>query len=154
MRDLGLLVMRLIVGGIFVVHGYPKLFGGPGSSERLHPLAKRHLGENWVDQMERGSIKGWQPSVERLGLPFPGVMVWVGALSQFLGGILLILGWLTKPASLALGVNMVLAITKVHWKGGLVGRGGYEFPLVLLAAVIALWAGGPGALSIDGDSND
>jgi uncharacterized membrane protein YphA (DoxX/SURF4 family) len=49
---------------------------------------------------------------------------------------------------------MLVAITRVHWKGGLVGQSGYEFALALLGALVALLLGGPGALSLDGDRDD
>jgi putative oxidoreductase len=149
MRDLGLLVLRLIVGGIFVVHGYPKLFGGPGKA--LHPMARRHLGPGFEQAMERGGIAGFRSTVERTGMPVPGVMAWVGALAEFGGGALLALGWLTRPAALALCGQMAVAISRVHWKNGLVGQGGYELALSLLGGLLALLFAGPGAISIDGD---
>ena len=149
MRDLGLLMLRLVVGSIFIIHGYPKLFGGPGTAERLHPTVRRHLGAHFDAQMERGSVAGYRASVERTGVPFPGPMTWVSLLSQFGGGILLVLGWHTRLAALGLVVNMLVAISRVHWSKGLVG--GYEFALSLLSASLALALAGPGAISIDGD---
>ncbi len=149
MRDLGLLLLRLILGGIFVVHGYPKVFGGPGKAAPA-PL-RRHLGPGFDQSMERGGIANFRNTVAGLGTPLPGVMAWVGALSELVGGALLILGWFTRPAALAVSGNMAVAISRVHWKNGLVGQGGYEFALVCLAGLLALLLGGPGAISIDGD---
>ncbi len=151
MRDLGLLVLRLVVGGIFVVHGYPKFFGGPGTAEKLPPTLRRHLGEGFDAMMERGSIAGYRESVARTGVPLPGIMVWLSALSQLVGGALLILGWFTRPMAFALCINMLVAITRVHWPHGLVAPRGYQFSLTLLGALLALLLSGPGALSIDGD---
>ncbi|HZR98232.1 MAG TPA: DoxX family protein [Chloroflexota bacterium] len=151
MRDLGLLLLRTVVGAIFVVHGYPKIFGGPGKIEKLPPKVRQHLGPGFDAAMERGSIASFRGNVESTGVPMPGVMAWAAALAEFGGGVLLILGWLTRPAALALCGNMVVAVSRVHWKNGLVGQGGYEFPLSLLGALGALLLAGPGAISIDGD---
>ena len=151
MRDLGLLVLRCVVGAIFVIHGYPKLFGGPGKAEQVPPKVRQFLGPGFEASMERGSIVSFRGNVESMGLPMPGAMAWSAALAEFGGGILLILGWLTRLAALALSVNMIVAISRVHWKNGLVGPGGYEFPLSLLGSLIALVLSGPGAISIDGD---
>ena len=151
MRDLGLLLLRCVVGAIFVIHGYPKIFGGPGKTDKVHPKVRQHLGPGFDAAMERGSIASFRGNVEGMGFPAPGVMAWVAALAEFGGGILLILGWLTRPAALVISGNMVVAVTRVHWKNGLVGQGGYEFPLSLLAALGALLLTGPGAISIDGD---
>ena len=151
MRDLGLLLLRCLVGAIFVIHGYPKIFGGPGKAERLHPKMRQHLGPGFDAAMERGSIANFRGNVENLGMPLPGVMAWVAALAEFGGGVFLILGWLTRPVALIVSGNMVVAVTRVHWKNGLVGQGGYEFPLTMLAALLTIVLAGPGALSIDGD---
>ncbi len=149
MRDLGLLLLRLILGGIFVVHGYPKVFGGPGKTAPA-PL-RRYLGPGFDQAMERGGIENFRKVVAGLGTPLPGVMAWVAALAELAGGALLMLGWLTRPAALALCGDMAMAISRVHWKNGLVGQGGYEFALACLAGLLALLFGGPGAISIDGD---
>jgi len=151
MRDLGLLLLRCMVGALFVIHGYPKIFGGPGKKEGLHPKVRQHLGPGFDAAMERGSIANFRGNVEGMGFPAPGIMAWVAALAEFGGGILLILGWLTRPAAFIMSGNMVVAITKVHWKGGLVGQGGYEFALALLGALLSIVLAGPGAISIDGD---
>jgi putative oxidoreductase len=151
MRDLGLLLLRCMVGALFVIHGYPKIFGGPGKAEKLHPKVRQHLGQGFDAAMERGSIANFRGNVERTGVPLPGVMAWVAALAEFGGGILLILGWLTRPVAFLMSGNMVVAVTRVHWKNGLVGQGGYEFALAMLGALLALVLAGPGAISIDGD---
>jgi putative oxidoreductase len=78
-------------------------------------------------------------------------MAWVAALAELAGGALLVLGWCTRPAALLLAGNMVVAVSRVHWKNGLVGQGGYELALVMLAACLTFLLGGPGAISIDGD---
>jgi putative oxidoreductase len=86
-----------------------------------------------------------------MGVPMPQTMAWAAALAELGGGALLALGWLTRPAALALCGNMAVAIGRVHWKNGLVGQGGWEFPAVCLAGLLSLLLGGPGAISIDGD---
>ncbi len=149
MRDLGLLLMRAIIGSLFAIHGYPKLFGGPGKP--IHPLAQRHLGQGFVQFMEKGGMANFRSNVTNMGMPVPAPLAWAAALSEFAGGIMLILGWKTRFAALALTGTMAVAVQKVTWKNGLVGQGGWELSASLVAGLLALLLGGPGAISIDGD---
>lgn len=119
LQPLALLVLRIVLGVIMVGHGYPKMFGG---------LA-RHV-----------------QTVSSIGLP--GWMAYLSAGAEFFGGILLILGLFTRCSAFANLVNMLVAVTLVHWHGGLLGSGGYQFPLSLAAIAFALvfYGGGPIAL--------
>ncbi len=116
MQPLALLVLRLVLGAIMIAHGYPKIAGG------LH----QHM-----------------DSVASLGMPS-----WMGYLSagtEFFGGIAIVLGLFTRFFSLAFFIEMAVAIWKVHFKHGLTGQGGYQFPLALMAIAFALicFDGGP-----------
>ncbi len=113
------LLLRAVIGIIFVVHGYPKLFGG---MEKFTSTVTNNLGLPWY-------------------------MAYVAALSEFAGGILLILGLFTRWAALFISGVMVVAITRVHWHQGLVK--GFEFPLSLLAGAVTLVILGGGWLSVD-----
>lgn len=143
----GLLLLRLIVGGILTVHGYPKLFGGP--EKPIGPRANRYLGPGFVQHMQMGRA-GFTESLRGMGVPMPEVMALVAGAVEFFGGFLLMLGWLTRLAALLVSADMVVAIRKVHWQNGLVGPTGFEFPLSLLGACLALLFAGPGKISVDG----
>jgi putative oxidoreductase len=151
LSDLGLLVLRFIVGGIFVAHGYPKLFGGPG--KQVSPSVARYLGQGFVQAMERGGPAGFAPGIERFGLPEPLAWAWFVASLEFFGGIMLAIGWLTRVVAILLAGEMVVAISRVHWRNGLMGPGSFEFPLSLLGACLALVGTGPGRISVDGVSD-
>jgi putative oxidoreductase len=128
MYPYGPAVLRLAVGTIFVAHGAQKLFGvwgGPGLSGTAQFMGTLGLGP---------------------GMP---LALLVG-LVEFAGGLLLILGALTLFVSLALAINMGVAIWKVHLAGGFFLPAGYEFNIALLGALICLMLAGPGAFSIDG----
>ena len=114
------LILRLVLGAIFIAHGFAKIAGG----------------------MDR-----FASSVGRIGFPASGAFAWAAALAEFLGGICLVAGLFTRYAALAVAIVMVVAITQVHLHQGLVG--GYEFPLVLLAVAVALMLTGGGPLSFD-----
>jgi putative oxidoreductase len=120
LQPLALLVLRLVLGAIMIAHGYHKVFGG------FH----RHM-----------------EFVASLG--FPGWMAYLSAGAEFFGGIAIVLGLFTRVFSLAIVIEMGVAIWKVHIKNGLVGNGGYEFPLALAAMAFALlcFDGGPYALT-------
>jgi putative oxidoreductase len=124
----GLLLLRLVVGLTFAGHGLQKAFGwwtGPG----------------WT---------GWTGAVARMG--FRPALLWsaisIGA--ELAGGLLLAAGLLTPIAVTAIAGQSVVIILKAHWAKGFWNRdGGYEFPLALAAAAIAVGLIGPGALSAD-----
>jgi putative oxidoreductase len=126
---LGLAVLRLIVGGLFVGHGLQKLtgrFGGHG-------------------------IDGTGQAFESLGLRPGKVHATAAGLAEAGGGALLAAGAATPVAATLLSGTMVTAIHTVHGsKGPWATDGGYEYNLVLLAAVFALTDAGPGAWSVDG----
>ena len=116
LQPFALLVMRLVLGAIMIAHGYHKVWGG------------------FHHHME---------FVGSLGLPH-----WMAYLSEgteFFGGIGIILGLFTRFFTLAFVIEMAVAIWKVHFKNGLTGNGGYEFPLALATIAFALlcFGGGP-----------
>jgi putative oxidoreductase len=86
--------------------------------------------------------------------PVPGFLQALAALSEFGGGIALILGLLTPLALLGLAITMIVAITTVHLKAGhpFVARGGgpsYELAALYLAVSLLALIAGPGKLSLD-----
>jgi uncharacterized membrane protein YphA (DoxX/SURF4 family) len=60
-----------------------------------------------------------------------------------------IAGLLTRFFSLAILIDMAVAIWKIHWKNGLFGKGGYELPLTLATIAFALIILGAGPIAID-----
>jgi putative oxidoreductase len=116
LQPLAVLVLRIVLGVIMIGHGYSKAFGG----------LPHHV-----------------QFVSSLGLP--GWLAYVSAVTEFFGGILVITGLLTRCVSLAILIDLGVAIAKVHWKNGLLGNGGYQFPLALAAIAFALvfFGGGP-----------
>src|SRR3954453_964709 len=126
--DLALLVLRLVVGLLFVGHGAQKLFGIFGG----HGLAGT---AGFFDQI------GLKPG--RLHARAAGLM-------EFGGGALLALGLFTPIASAAIIAVMVAAVITVHAAKGLWStEGGYEYNLVLGAVAFALAGAGPGQWSLD-----
>jgi putative oxidoreductase len=84
----------------------------------------------------------------------PGFLQALAALSEFGGGVALILGLLTPLALLGLAITMIVAITTVHLKAGhpFVARGGgpsYELAALYLAVSLLALIAGPGKLSLD-----
>ncbi len=147
MKSLGLLVLRLVVGGLFAVHGYPKLFGGAGKGEALSESTKKAMGQQFVGAMEGGGIANLTRMMQSMEIPSPPTMAWVLALAEFAGGIALALGWKTRPVAFGLAFSQLVAIDKVHKQDGLVG--GYEFNATLIGASAALAIAGPGKIAVD-----
>ena len=129
MVDLGLLVLRLVLGAIFVAHGAQKLFGSFGGH----------------------GLKGTAAFFEQLGIRPARPMALLAGLAEFIGGILVAVGFLTPLAAVALISVMVVAVLAVHLKNGFFAEnGGYEFNLALAGMALTLLLAGAGALSLDG----
>jgi len=146
MRDLGLLLLRIVAGLTLAAHGYPKLFGGPG--KRPPDLLARAMGSNYPAAVER-SGPGFAAGLEKMGVPYPKVAATVSGVTELGGGLALAAGILTRPVAVAVAFNMGVAAYKAHWKTGFYGQGGYEFALLLGTAALSLGLMGPGRLSID-----
>jgi putative oxidoreductase len=85
-----------------------------------------------------------------MGTPLPLFFSTVVTLVELLGGVVLILGLFTRLVVVPLAIDMLVAILTVHLTNGFfTNSNGYEFPLVLLAACVALMLGGSGEASLD-----
>ena len=120
LQPLGLLLVRVALGIIFIFHGYPKL---------LHQGA------------------GMQGFFVQHGLP--GYFVYVAGILEAFGGGLLILGLFARAAGLLLAIEMAVAIWKVHRGGGVMDVHNYEFPLTLATACLLIATTGAGMISLD-----
>ena len=98
------------------------------------------------------SLKKFDPSwqewlVNTAGLP--AEMQLPIALAEFIGGILLIVGVLTRITGVVFSVILLGAIFNIRWENGFfISQGGWEWDLVMLAAVLSIIAVGPGRVSI------
>ncbi|MDQ4099707.1 MAG: DoxX family protein [Chloroflexota bacterium] len=147
MRSISVFVLRLILGTLFIAHGYPKLFGGQGTGEKIPEQQKQQLGETFVEQMEQGGVQQTAGFLESIGTPNPQQAAWAVALTEFVGGIALILGWKARLAAVGNIVAQLVAINKVHKDQGLVS--GYELNLALIGGLAVIALDGPGKLALD-----
>jgi putative oxidoreductase len=126
--DLALLVLRVVVGLLFVGHGAQKLFGYFGG----------------------GGLAGTADMFDGIGLRPGWLHARLGATAEFLGGALLAVGLFTPFAAAALIAVMTSAIVTVHAPNGIWNTNrGYEYNLVLIAVAFALAGVGAGAWSLD-----
>jgi len=121
-------VFRVLLGALFIAHGYPKLLGvihGPG-------LARFAQG------------------LQAIGF-YPGVAwAWAVTLVEFVGGIFVFFGFATRIAAALIAIEMIIAGLRVnlargfYWTGG-----GFEVPLVFAVMALVLVLTGPGSPSVD-----
>ena len=147
MKDLGLFALRLVFGGLIALHGYPKLFGGPG--KKVSEDIEKYLGAGFNNFMENGGVDKHIGMTKQLGMPAPEVLGSLSAGTEFFGGLALIFGWKSRLASALLIANMAVAIQKVHAKNGLMGQYGFEMPLLYIAAFATVLLAGPGKIGLD-----
>jgi putative oxidoreductase len=126
-------LLRLVVGIVFFAHGAQKMlgwFGGLGFSGTM------------------GMFTGY--------MHIPAPLAFLAMAAEFLGGLGLILGFLTRIAAFGIAVNMVVAVVMVHssngffmnWSGAQKGEG-FEYHLLALAITTFLMIRGAGAFSLD-----
>jgi putative oxidoreductase len=118
-KDFGLLLLRIGFGAGMVYHGWGKVAGGAEG------------------------VIGFAASV---GFPAPAFFGWAAALSEFLGGIGLLLGLLTRPSAFFIGCTMVTAAFVRHAEDPF---GVQEKPLAYLVAAVCLLIAGAGYYSLD-----
>ena len=127
-RDLGLLILRLAMGGLLAGHGSQKLFGwfsGPGLKEMASLL-------------------------ESLGLKPGTPWATAASASELGGGVLTTLGFLHPLGPLGTIGAMIMATVKAHWgKPIWASKGGAELPVINIATALALTLTGPGRFSLD-----
>ena len=89
----------------------------------------------------------WQEWLMSIGLP-PEMQLPI-ALAELIGGILLIIGVLTRVTGSVFAIILLGAIFHIRWENGFfVSKGGWEWDLVMLAAVLAIIVTGPGRISL------
>jgi putative oxidoreductase len=130
----GMLVLRFALGVVFFAHGSQKVlgwFGGPGLDKAYGMF---------------------------VGMGIPGIFAACDIIAEFLGGIALVFGFLTRIAAFGIGVVMVVAVAMVHisngffmnWFGAMpAGHEGFEYHILAFAMALALVIEGGGKFSLD-----
>jgi putative oxidoreductase len=128
MKDLGLLVMRVVTGGLLAGHGAQKLFGafgGPG-------------------------VEGTAGMMEQMGVRPTHFWAQAAGACEFFGGLFSALGFMHPLGPLMTLGPMGVAIRKVHWgKPIWVTSGGAELPVINVTAATTQLIAGPGIFSLD-----
>lgn len=120
--DLGLLFIRIALAVVFIYHGYGKITDIPGTAKMFQ---------------------------EGLNIPLPMLSATLAALAEFGGGLLVLVGLLTRLATVPMIFTMGVAIFWVHWPTFPLKDHGYEYALVMALVLIGLGLLGPGRLSLD-----
>jgi putative oxidoreductase len=124
MATLALAILRVVLGFIFAVHGWQKY---------------NDIG-----------IAGMQAGFGQMGVPNAEVFAVLVIVLELVGGVLLILGFLSRPIAALLAVEMIGALVLVHAPNGFfVNENGYELVLILAAAALTIALAGPGRFSLD-----
>jgi putative oxidoreductase len=122
----GVVILQVFLGFIFVIHGAQKLgaFQGPG-------------------------VAGLAVSFAKLGLAPAPFWAWVVTLTEFVGGLCILVGFLTRFWAAGLVIDMTVAVFKAHYPTFFWGRGGLEFPMTLGIIALVIFLTGPSFVSVD-----
>jgi len=123
LKDAGVALLRVGIGGVFVAHGIQKLavFG----------------------------ISGLAGFMTQIGVPLPTLSAIAVTAAELGGGLALVAGLFTRWAALPIAFSMIVAALTVHLKGGFFLPHGVEYVLTLFTATVALALTGSGAFSVD-----
>jgi putative oxidoreductase len=125
---LGMAVLRVVIGALFMGHGLQKLMG-------------------WFGGYGLDATGG---AFEQMGMRPGKVHATAAGAAETGGGALLVAGAATPLAATMLTGVMTTAVEKVHLQKGIWNtEGGYEYNAVLTAALFAITAAGPGVLALD-----
>ena len=128
LERLAVLILRLFLGFVFVMHGSQKLLGAFGGS----------------------GVTGFAGLLAKYGIEPNLLWAWVVAITEFVGGICIFFGFLTRFWAAGLVIDMTVALVKVHLVNGFFwGKGGVEFVLTLGVIALVLLMTGPGFMSMD-----
>ncbi len=119
------LPLRVIIGIVYLYHGIGKITGGPAN------------------------FAGWLGS---MNYPAPTFMTWVVIVGEAVGGALILVGFWARYAAVFLILEMLVAMFTVHFKNGFnvfQASAGYEYNLVLIAALLLILIRGPGKPSVE-----
>lgn len=126
--DLGLLVLRVVLGLSLAAHGAQKLFG-------------------WFGGYGIAGTGGW---LESIGLKPGKPLAFLAGAGEFFGGLALAVGFLTPVAGITVALVLFVSIVTAHkGKGFWNTNGGSELPILIIASALALALTGAGAYSID-----
>ena len=128
LERLAVLILRLFLGFAFTMHGSQKLLGAFGG----------------------GGVSGVAGMMGKLGIEPSLLWAWVVSITEFVGGVCLFFGFLTRFWAAGLVIDMAVAVVKVHLVNGFfVGKNGIELPLTFGVIALAILLTGPRSLSMD-----
>jgi len=128
LERLAVLILRLFLGFVFMMHGSQKLLGAFGG----------------------GGVSGVAGMMGKLGIEPSLLWAWVVSITEFVGGVCLFFGFLTRFWAAGLVIDMAVAVVKVHLVNGFfVGKNGVELPLTFGVIALVILLTGPGSMSMD-----
>jgi putative oxidoreductase len=128
LERLAVLILRLFLGFTFLMHGSQKLLGAFGG----------------------GGIGAVTGMMSKLGIEPAQMWAWVLSITEFVGGICVFFGFLTRFWAAGLVIDMAVAIFKVNIPNGFfAGKNGFELPMAFGVMALVILLTGPGSLSVD-----
>jgi putative oxidoreductase len=124
--DAAALVLRIVVGTIFLAQGWRKVIGPPDVPHGRGPL---------------------QAMIASRGFPYPAQLALMVGSSELICGALVFVGLVTRLATIPLAITLIMAIVRFKWSAGFIG--GWDWPWSVLGATVAIAILGAGAVSID-----
>jgi putative oxidoreductase len=128
LERLAVLILRLFLGFAFMMHGSQKLLGAFGG----------------------GGVAGVAAMLSKLGVEPSHILAWVLSITEFVGGLCVFLGFLTRFWAAGLVIDMAVAVFRVHLANGFfASKNGFELPLAFGVMAVVILLTGPGSLSVD-----